>query len=187
MNCEQASELAALAASGDVTDAERLALESHVAGCAGCRAELVALEAMCGQLAAMRSESAAEHVYLAVRSRVIAEISQRRRPRWLAAWPAFAAVAACSLILLVTLHRDLPVVNQPPERQFTALAASVHEDAPAVPASAVLRRTRRHAVRQVASVSDEPLVVHMFTSDPDVVIYWVANAKGRGSEKEIIQ
>jgi hypothetical protein len=27
----------------------------------------------------------------------------------------------------------------------------------------------------------------MFTSDPDVVIYWIANPKSQRSEKEIIQ
>jgi hypothetical protein len=34
---------------------------------------------------------------------------------------------------------------------------------------------------------EEPLVVHLFTSDPDVVIYWVADAKVKSSKKEIVQ
>jgi hypothetical protein len=42
-------------------------------------------------------------------------------------------------------------------------------------------------MRVKASEPAEPLVVHMFTDDPDVVIYWIADARGSSSKKEIIQ
>ena len=183
MNCEQARELAALAASGDVTVAEQRALESHAAECAACRAEVVAFEALWGQLASMREESAPDHAYAAVRARVAAEIGDRQRRNWLAAWPAFAAVLACSVVLVVLLRPEAPVATQPAELPTRPVVAVVDVPAP----TPSVRQTRRPVARVKAQAPGEPLVVRLLTNDPDVVIYWIADGKRRESEKEIIQ
>jgi anti-sigma factor RsiW len=186
VTCEQARDLAALAASGDITQAELSALESHNAICSKCRAETEAFEIMCGQLAGMREESAPEHVYSAVRARVAAEISHRRRPGWTAAWVGFAVAATSGLLVAIMLRFPAPVVKQP-VASAPVEAASVQTDSPDVFVPSPKRRVRRTAMRTKAPVPAEPLVVHMFTSDPDVVIYWIADARGISSKKEIIQ
>jgi hypothetical protein len=186
MNCEQARELAALAASGDLTPMELSTLESHTADCSECGAEAAAFEELCGQLSAMR-EDAPGHVYSAVRARVAAEILDRNRSRWFAMWPVFAAVVTCALVLaIVLLRRESPQVERPsPPASVEVAAAQIAP--PDVFAPWPKRRVRRTAARVATPVPDEPLVVHMFTDDPDVVIYWIADARGKRSEKEIIQ
>jgi hypothetical protein len=186
VNCEQASGLVALAASSDVTPEERRALESHAAGCAECRAEASAFEALCGQLAAMREEAAPGHAYAAVRARVVAEVNLRRRQGRVAAWAGFAAVVACSLILVVALHHEAPITAQPPV-PVRAAVADVPDEVPAIVAPSANRRIRKVAMGVETQESGEPLVVHMLTSDPDVVIYWIADAKGKRSSKGVIQ
>jgi len=187
VNCEKARGLAVLSASGDLTPMEQSALESHTAGCAGCRADTDAFAALCGQLAAMRDVSAPEHVYCAVRARVAAEIYDRDRWRWFAMWPAFAAVVTCGLVLIIVqLRRESMVVKQLPAPARVEIAA-VDPEPPAAFAPPPKHRVRKAAARIAAPVSDEPLVVHMFTDDPDVVIYWIADARGKRSEREIVQ
>jgi hypothetical protein len=187
MNCEQARNLAALAASGDVTPEEQNALELHNAGCAGCSSEVNAFAELCGQLSSMRDESAPDHIYAAIRARVTAGINDRRRPRWVAASGAFAAALACSVVLVVALRHDVPVVVQPVPHPATEAVASVSDEAPAVTQPPPVRRVYKPAVRALAKGSVDPLVVQMFTQDPDVVIYWIADAKGTRARKEIIQ
>jgi hypothetical protein len=65
--------------------------------------------------------------------------------------------------------------------------ASVQDDESRVPAPPAPRRIRRAVRHIVPREPEEPLVVHMFTNDPDVVIYWVADAKIKSSKKEIVQ
>lgn len=188
MNCEQARDLAALAASGDLMPGEREALDAHNAVCGECCAAANAFAELCGQLAAMREESAPGHVYTAVRSRVVAEIGERRRPGWAAAWGAFAAVVACSVVLVVTIHHEALVVNQPVQQPAAAVAvANIPDDAPIMTPPSQPRRARKPVARAAAQESNDPLVVHMFTDDPDVVIYWIADARGNRAQKEIIQ
>jgi len=183
VNCEQARELAALAASGDVTPVERRDLDAHAAGCAECLAEVCAFEALCGQLGSMREMTAPEPVYSAVRARVVAELGERRRSGWLAAWPAFVAVLACSLVLVVLLRPEAPVVSQPP----VVAVANVPEQMPVPESAPSVREIHRPVARVKAQVPGEPLVVRLITNDPDVVIYWLADAKRGESKKEIMQ
>jgi anti-sigma factor RsiW len=179
VNCEQARELAALAASGDVTPAEERALACHMAGCGECRAEAQEFEVLCGHLAAMREESAPEHVYAAVRARVLGEIGERHRSGWLAAWPAFAVVVACTVILAVVLHPEARVTNHQVHQPEAVVAeTAAPEEATAIAASPALRRVRRAVKLAKSQEPVEPLVVHMFTDDPDVVIYWIADGRG---------
>lgn len=188
MNCEQARDLAALAASGDVTTEERSALAAHNAGCGECRAEADAYAELCGQLAAMRGESAPEYVYAAVRTRVVAQIGERRRPHWVAAWSTLAAVVACSVVTIVALRDRAPIVTQPPGKYAVpATVAALSTEAPAIVAPSLRHRVRERVVRAAVQEASDPLVVQMFTDDPDVVIYWIADARGKRSERESIQ
>lgn len=177
MTCEQARELAALAVSGDVNAAERRALDLHNSGCAECRAEAEGFEDLLLELGAMRGDALPESAGAALRARVLAEIPNRRRPGWLVAWPAFAAVLACSAVLVVVLR---PVATVPPPAPPAApLVASV----PIIPPPVEGAPVKPHkAVRPRPSEPEEPTVVHMFTSDPDVVIYWIADVDRKSSE-----
>ncbi len=187
MNCEQARDLAALAASGDVTVAEGRALASHLAGCGECRAEAQAFQALCGQLVAMREESAPDAAYAAVRARVLAEVRERRLG-WAILSPAFAAVVACTVVLVVALRPEKTVVTPPAPQPAAVVAdAAVHEETPQIAALPSVRKLRRAVPRAKSQEAIEPLVVHMFTDDPDVVIYWIADGRKSTADKEIIQ
>jgi hypothetical protein len=70
--------------------------------------------------------------------------------------------------------------------------ARVQDDEARIPAPPAPDRIRRAVKRVVprepeAPIVVQPIVVHMFTSDPNVVIYWVADAKVKSSNKEIVQ
>jgi hypothetical protein len=190
VNCEQVRNLAALAASGDVTLTERRALESHVGGCVECQSESEGFEVLCDELAAMRMESAPAYVYAAVRARVIAELTEQPAPGLFGAWPAFAAVLACSLLLAVAIHLQMPLAEQPLAHSaavapvfMASMAESIFKESPPEPR----RRIRRAAVPPKLPEPQEPVVVQMFTSDPDVVIYWIADNKRESLKKETLQ
>ncbi len=187
MNCEQARELAALAASGDVTTEEERLLASHMDGCGECRAEAQAFEALRDRLAGMRLQALPDSAYTAVRARVLGKIGERR-VGWAILSPAFAVVVACTVILAIVLDPEKPIVTAP-ARQPAALVAAggIRDITPVIAAPEPARRIRRAARRAKAQDAVEPLVVHFFTDDPDVVIYWIADGRGSTAEKEIIQ
>jgi len=191
VNCEQARELAALAASGDVTVPERKALDAHAAGCAACCAEVEAFGVLCAQLAAMREESAPDGVYAAVRARVSAEVGQPRGMGWWTAWAGFAAAVACSLILLVELrpeaNRIMVSAGGPAVVEKSAVSSIDHREAPASTSPSQRRRIRRQSVRGAPLAPEEPLVMRIFTDDPDVVIYWIADGSISESKKDTLQ
>lgn len=88
----------------------------------------------------------------------------RVRPRMHWQW-ALAAAAIVIAIILLSIPRagQLPI---PPVR----IAVAANPPAP-VHIPAVHRRAKKH------SAPAEPLRVKMFTSDPDVVIYWIVDKK----------
>jgi len=185
MNCEQACEFIALAASGDVTADEQSAIVAHMADCAACRDEAAAFSAISGELAAMRNDAVPDYAFAAVRAHVASEIAGRKRPAWLSAWPAFAAVVACSVMLVILLSPAAPGPDRlvlPEVPPVVALVPSVESPAVVPP----VRRIRKPAPPKIHKPA-EPLVVKMLTDDPEVIIYWIADARREGQEKEIIQ
>jgi hypothetical protein len=186
MNCEEAGGLAALAVSGDATPTELHAFKTHTAACAACLAEVAAFEALRGQLHEMRKAAPPDSAYAAVRARVVSEIDGRRRRRWVLAWSSLAVAAAYGMIAAFALHRSAPVAELRPPAAPVEIA-SVAGNEPQIPPPPVPRRIRRAVRRMATREPEEPLVVHMFTSDPNVVIYWVADAKIQSSNKEIVQ
>lgn len=180
MNCEEACVVAALAASGDASPAELCAFETHTTSCAACRAEGAGFETLRRQLRAMQDAKLPDSAYAAVRARVISEIDagRRRRRRWILAGASLAVAAACS-IGAFTLRRTVPI-----ETLQAPAASTVIASVPVPAAPHGIRRVVRH---RVAREPEAPTVVKMFTNDPDVVIYWVADAKVQSSKREIVQ
>jgi hypothetical protein len=90
------------------------------------------------------------------------------------------------MVAAFALHRGTPVaaVRTP---AAPVVIARVEDNELRVPAPPVPRRIRRAVKRIVPREPEAPIVVHMFTSDPDVVIYWVADTKVKNSNKEIVQ
>jgi len=180
MNCDQARAIAALAVSGDVSAVELQEFNVHAAMCEACRAEVAGFEALLGQLEGMRGDELPGAACAAVRARVISEIGGRRHRRWVVAWSS-AAATACVIAAVFASHREAPVAVLRATRTPLEVA-SVQGAETEIPAPVAARHIRR-AVRRIAQRRPpEPIVVHMFTNDPNVVIYWVADAK-----KEIAQ
>jgi len=180
MNCERACELIALAASGDANLAEQAAIDRHMTSCAACREEAAAFAALAAELAAMRGASLPESAFAAVRTRVAEEIVSRRKPVWIRAWPAFAAAMACTAIVVVLL-RPVTAPSPLPVEQAEVLPAPLEQPLAASPA-APLHSAKRRATR--IHKPSEPLVIQMLTNDPNVVIYWIADARDGNAGKE---
>jgi hypothetical protein len=116
-------------------------------------------------------EEAAEHLSTCAECRALAEElrlnavalrEMRARPRTHWEW---ALAAAAAIVLTIALWPGKPP-RKPPERAAAAKIAG-----PARTPVAPVKRVRKK--RPPA----EPLRVKMFTSDPDVVIYWIVDKK----------
>lgn len=121
-------------------------------------------------------ENEAEHLAWCAECRRLAEDlrlnavalrEMRVHPRMHWEW---ALAAAAAIVIAVGLWRIGPT-EKPPERAAAAKIVGPTRTPPAVPVKRV-RKKRPPA---------EPLRVRMFTSDPDVVIYWIVDKK-EGSE-----
>jgi hypothetical protein len=117
-------------------------------------------------------ENAAEHLSECAECRALAEDlrlngvalrEMRVRPGMGWAW---ALATAAAIAIAVGLWRVKPP-EKPPERAAAAKIVGPTRTAPVVPAKRV-RKRRKPA---------EALRVKMFTSDPDVVIYWIVDKK----------
>jgi hypothetical protein len=121
-------------------------------------------------------EDAAEHLVSCAECRGLAEDlglnavalrELRIRPQRTWAW---ALAAAAAMVMAIGLWRVRPP-EEPPKRAAAANIGRPTRTEPVVPVKHVRKR------RQLT----EPLRVKMFTSDPDVVIYWIVDKK-EGSE-----
>ena len=104
--------------------------------------------------------------YTAVRARVIAEIERTRSPWRRLAWlSGIAAMAAVLLFAVALRHSE---VGPPP-----AVAIAIPPAPPPVMARPrpVLAARARPAIRR----HREPLTIKLQTSDPNIVIYWIAD------------
>lgn len=176
--CEHWEERIALAAGGDLDDGKRAAVEDHVAACAPCAALLADLRASLVLLRDVHNEPIEEAHLAALRARVMASVDAPRR------WPWVAAVAfACGAVLAAAAawFRPAPVPEPPP----LAVAAPPAPDAllRAMPdrslTVAAPKRTpyRAATARERAQFAVEPVVVKLFTEDPNVVIYWIGDTQ----------
>jgi hypothetical protein len=117
-------------------------------------------------------ENATEHLASCAECRRLAEDlrlnafalrEMRARPRM--QWVLAAAAAAIAIAIGLWRVRT---PEKPPERAAAARIAGPTRTAPPAPPVKHLRKKRPPS---------EPLRVKMFTSDPDVVIYWIVDKK----------
>jgi hypothetical protein len=163
MNCIDWEEKVALYAGGDLADGD---VELHLTECDGCREFCAEIRRT---LEGLRQEHLAEipaSDYTSVRSGVIAEIERGRRVWRRLAWASGVGIAA-ALVVGVWM-RPGPLPPAPPR------------GAVSIPSAVMTPRGERRVVSapQAASLPHkkrEPVLVKLQTSDPKIVIYWIAD------------
>jgi anti-sigma factor RsiW len=166
MTCQECEGLLA----SEDTSAE---LDRHLAECVECRelaADLRANADAFREMTAMPLPS--------VSGAVLAQVRRQETRRQVARW-GWALAAAAAIVIGFLATRQVPVAPLPPVVIAEAPAMEEQRQATRSPAPQVARASRRQVTRSPAL--QEPLKVKMFTSDPDVVIYWLVDPK-EGSE-----
>ena len=168
MSCQAFEALIALYVEGDLPGRDTPPVEEHLAVCADCRELLEDFRASQAAVKELGSEVVDAALLSAVRAGVLARIDDRR----VAVWPWVAALAA-ALALLVMLS---PLRRPVPEPRPVAIAqAPPSLQAPPNPPVAGHPPVRRpSSARRPAA----PLVVKMYTDDPDIVIIWLVDQTG---------
>lgn len=171
MNCAEWQERIALHAGGDPAEG----VEGHLAECAECQAFRAEMRESLEALRSLQGEEIDAAHYTAVRARVMAELEHPRAALWWRlAW-------IMGLVLAVALGWPRREVRVPdPPRVMAAipkapLAYARRSDRPVAPARGA--GNNRGSARQQAMVTDKraPLTVKLQTSDPNIVIYWIAD------------
>jgi hypothetical protein len=201
MNCGNWEEKLALAAGGDLPEAEAAELEQHLAVCADCRETAAAYGWSLNLLREAHAEPLNPAHYAAVRARVIGKLEQRRSRAWAWRWAAGLAAVALAVTLApwnagrpghtggegrAVAHgtRVSPKAAANPPVEVAEARPSVRYQqfmnlGPARPRTARAARPTASAAANVPAAKPgppaEPLVIKLFTDDPDVVIYWLTN------------
>ena len=127
MSCQSTIELISAYVDDEATDAERVALEAHLAGCEACAARVESLKALKHGLATLEARVSPSQ---AVRARVEAQRfrnrSRRRRLRWLTVGAGAVAAAVVLVALGVAVRVDAPA--QPSQEPLAALAEELIAD-----------------------------------------------------------
>jgi hypothetical protein len=167
MNCPLWEERIALHAGGDPVAAD---VEQHLAVCDGCREFHTSIRETLDHLRNDHQLPIDPADYAAVRSGVLSEIRRERRSWQRLAWLSGVGIAA-ALVLGIAL-RPAPL---PPPPSRVALKI------PSTPL--VSRQTDDRSVSSVRPVRKaarpshdpkQPVLVKLQTSDPNIVIYWIA-------------
>ena len=173
MNCVEWEERVALHAGGDLAAGEAAAVEEHLGECPGCQ---VLWSGLREDLAALRAAHAdlpdAAH-FTAVRSRVMAELESQARPWWKGLWVFGSAAAMAALVVLLAVWPRGPVPVAP--RILASIPAAPLVLAPLPPAAAPAPVRPRREAALLAAARREPLTIKLQTSNPNIVIYWIAN------------
>jgi hypothetical protein len=166
MSCVEWEERVALHAGGDVTGAGAREVERHLAECSACQLLWSGVRESLAVLQSAHAESPAAAHFTAVRSRVMAELEQGVRPWRRLAWiSGAAALAALALLLAPWPARKVPDAPR--------LLAWIPPAPEAVRTARVVRAPVRRAAAQASRRA--PLTVKLQTSDPNIVIYWIAD------------
>ena len=172
MNCGAWEERVALYAGGDLAAEDALAVERHVAECAGCQILLGGLRESQAWLREAHAEPVEAAHLAAVRARVLAELEQSRRPWWRLAWVGVAAVVALAIFTLRPIAPPLP-----PAPKVAVVPPTVEAPVVPTPVQAKKREISKPRARKPPQ-SSETLLVKLESNDPDVVIYWITEIKG---------
>jgi hypothetical protein len=146
----------------------------HLATCTNCRTWVDDLEKDLMLLRLAHEDALDPAHFRALRAHVLDQVRRERgAPVW--RWIPLAAAAALVALLLVWPRQTTPVRLPPPAPRARTADAPPPQVAE-VPrrAQARVRRARRPLTRHPVT----PLVVKMLTDDPDVVVYWILDAKG---------
>jgi Putative zinc-finger len=167
MNCVEWETRVALHAGGDLAGADAAEVERHLEECSGCQSLWSDVRDSVAMLQAAHVEMPAAAHFTAVRSRVMAELERSAQPWRRLAWISGVGVAA-AVLLLFALWPSPRAVPQAPR-----MLASI----PPAPVMAKAAPAVRRPVRQVAAHprSRTPLTVKLQTTDPNIVIYWIAD------------
>lgn len=185
MSCAKWKNDIALYAGEDLAAGRIAPVESHLAACAECRALLEDLRDGRGLLGDWQEEPFEDAMLAQVRRRVLARVSETRRPR-----PALWKLAlAAALVLAVWLGWPRQARKQPRTAARLEVPRSVAPaPAPAV-RTAIMQATHRVARRRrpyapveraQAQPPGAPLLVQFVTDDPNIVIYWLVDQKPEG-------
>lgn len=180
MNCAGYEALIALYVENDLTEEETRQVERHLDACEGCREFAAGLRESQAAFKALRLETVDEAEYVEIRAKVRTEIL---KPRRTPVWRRYAVAAAAGLALVAGwMWRMQP-------RGIVETPAAIVAKAPSAPLERVQAqvepkiraRRMRHVARRLKAkpaFKSEPLLVKMFTDDPDVVIYWLVDQNG---------
>jgi len=174
MNCGEWEERVALHAGGDLAGVEAAAVEQHLGECPACQVMWSGVRDDLAVLKAAHAELPAAAHFTAVRSRVMARLERQSRPWWKRSWVyGFAALSATLMVLMAVWPRG-PVPAPP--RILASIPQAPLVVAPAhVPKAAPGPARPRREVALVATARRVPLTVKLQTSNPNIVIYWIAN------------
>ena len=166
MTCVEWETRVALHAGGDLTGAEAVEVERHLGECSACQLLWSGVRESVAVLQAAHAEAPAAAPYTAVRHRVMAELERSARPWRRLAWIS-GVVAVVAMVLLAALWPARVVPEAPRMLAWIPPAPEVVKAAPAV----------RKAVPRVAAAARRrtPLTIKLQTSDPNIVIYWIAD------------
>ena len=166
MNCVEWQERIALHVSGDAGATGAEEVERHLRECAGCQVFWSGLKESLAVLREAHAELPDTAHFTAVRARVIAELERSRQVWRRLAWISGVAAAIVMMVALWPRRADLPpapprmVASIPP----APLAVSVPRKVP-----------MERPVARLAKAPHTPLTIQMQTSDPNIVIYWIAD------------
>lgn len=174
MNCRDWEERIALYAGGDLPREEAVETEGHLRNCASCREFAAALREYAAWMREAHQELPAQADFAAMRAGVLEWLERRRRPfPWGLAWAGGLAATAALFLLLWRSPRSEPAQPAPQVGAVTKPPVQAVEDPPPRPA-----RRHRRVHTSGSQKPPEPLLVKLITDDPDVVIYWIVDAKG---------
>jgi hypothetical protein len=164
MNCAEWQERIALHAGGDATPGEASAVEGHVAECPGCQVFWSGMKETVATLRSLQGDIPEAPHFTAVRARVMGEIERSR-----AVWRRLAWISGvAAIVLLIAVLRPSERVVPSPPRMIAAIPGAPLVWAPTAQPHRLPRRSEPIKRR-------EPLTVQLQTSDPNIVIYWIAD------------
>jgi hypothetical protein len=182
MACSRYEPMIALYVEGDLSTAE---IEEHLRLCPGCRRFADELRDTQRLLRGLREEEAPVEALAEVRNRVLEQVASRR-PSWLFAfrwWHGLGAGATAAVLggMLFPRPAAPPSPRLPP---FHPPAPALSGAGPRPAATSQVARTKAGRAQGAppaaarGAAPREPLLVKMFTDDPDVVIYWLIDQNG---------
>lgn len=163
---------------GDLSGDGQRSVARHVEGCAECQSVLEDLSRSHELLVGAFAEPTADEL-TAMRSAVAVRIQTRSRgPAW-RIW----AVAASAVVAVILVLSNLPLQTQvtPPAASTVPPAAIKISPPPPLKPQPMIRPARRRIMRRAAPTvtlltrAEQPDLLKINTSDPNVVILWQLN------------